>query len=167
VLFDLVLDPAKATRIALARADQCSEEAWQGAVGLFQAAGFTVTRLDDVPGMAVMRTVAMLANEAADAVNQGVCSARAVDIAMQKGVNYPRGPLAWADAVGLRHIAAVLHNLAASVWRRPLPRVAAVAPQAGGKPGRSPLPCSLMHKRWPNWPARPCTNATRPARSWA
>ena len=50
--------------------------------------------------MAVMRTVAMLANEAADAVNQGVCSAAAVDIAMQKGVNYPRGPLAWADAVG-------------------------------------------------------------------
>jgi 3-hydroxybutyryl-CoA dehydrogenase len=112
VLFDLMLDPGKSTRIALAKADQCSDEAWRGAVGMFQAAGFTVTRLDDVPGMALMRTVAMLANEAADAVNQGVCSARAVDIAMQKGVNYPRGPLAWADAVGLRHIAAVLHNLA-------------------------------------------------------
>jgi 3-hydroxybutyryl-CoA dehydrogenase len=113
VLFDLVLDPAKATRIALAKADQCSDEAWRGAVGMFQAAGFTVTRLDDVPGMAVMRTVAMLANEAADAVNQGVCSARAVDIAMQKGVNYPRGPLAWLDAVGLRHVTTVLSNLAA------------------------------------------------------
>jgi 3-hydroxybutyryl-CoA dehydrogenase len=114
VLFDLVLDPSKAIRIALAKADQCSEDAWRGAVGMFQAAGFTVTRLDDVPGMAVMRTVAMLANEAADAVNQGVCSARAVDIAMQKGVNYPRGPLAWADAVGLRHLTTVLSNLAAA-----------------------------------------------------
>jgi 3-hydroxybutyryl-CoA dehydrogenase len=113
VLFDLVLDPAKSPRIALARADQCSEVAWQAAVGLFQAAGFAVTRLDDVPGMAVMRTVAMLANEAADAVNQGVCSAQAVDLAMQKGVNYPRGPLAWADAIGLAHVAAVLANLAA------------------------------------------------------
>jgi 3-hydroxybutyryl-CoA dehydrogenase len=112
VLFDLMLDPAKATRIAVSKADQCSEAAWRAAVGMFQAAGFTVTRLDDVPGMAVMRTVAMLANEALDAVNQGVCSARAVDIAMQKGVNYPRGPLAWADAVGLGHVAAVLHNLA-------------------------------------------------------
>ncbi|MDC8758627.1 3-hydroxyacyl-CoA dehydrogenase PaaH [Janthinobacterium fluminis] len=112
VLFDLALDYAGATRIALSRADQCSASAWQAAVGLFQAAGFAVTRLDDVPGLAVMRTVAMLANEAADAVNQGVCSAAAVDIAMQKGVNYPRGPLAWADAVGLAHIAAVLHNLA-------------------------------------------------------
>jgi 3-hydroxybutyryl-CoA dehydrogenase len=114
ILFDLLLDPAKATRIALARADQCSDAAWNAAVGLFQQAGFTVTRLDDVPGMAVMRTVAMLANEALDAVNQGVCSAAAVDIAMQKGVNYPRGPLAWADAVGLGHIFTVLANLGAT-----------------------------------------------------
>jgi len=114
VLYDLVLDAAGATRIALARADQCSESAWLACVGLFQAAGFAVTQLDDVPGMAVMRTVAMLANEAADTVNQGVCSAEAVDIAMQKGVNYPRGPLAWADAVGLAHVVAVLSNLAAT-----------------------------------------------------
>ena len=114
VLYDLVLDAAGATRIALARADQCSDAAYDSAVGLFQAAGFAVTPLDDVPGMAVMRTVAMLANEAADAVNQGVCSAEAVDIAMQKGVNYPRGPLAWADSVGIAHIVTVLSNLAAT-----------------------------------------------------
>ena len=112
VLFDLALDYATAKRVALARADQCSEVAYNAAVGLFQAAGFTVTRLDDVPGLAVMRTVAMLANEAADAVNQGVCTAAAVDIAMQKGVNYPRGPLAWADAVGVQHVVTVLHHLA-------------------------------------------------------
>jgi 3-hydroxybutyryl-CoA dehydrogenase len=114
ILFDLLLDPVKATRIALARADQCSAAAWNAAVGLFQQAGFTVTRLDDVPGLAVMRTVAMLANEALDAVNQGVCSAAAVDIAMQKGVNYPRGPLAWADAIGLHHVFTVLANLGAT-----------------------------------------------------
>jgi 3-hydroxybutyryl-CoA dehydrogenase len=114
ILFDLLLDPTKATRIALARADQCSDAAWNAAVGLFQQAGFTVTRLDDVPGMAVMRTVAMLANEALDAVNQGVCSAQAVDVAMQKGVNYPRGPLAWADSIGLHHVLTVLANLGAA-----------------------------------------------------
>ncbi len=113
VLYDLVLDASSATRIALARADQCSDAAYQAVVGLFQACGLLVTPLDDVPGMAVMRTVAMLANEAADAVNQGVCSAQAVDIAMQKGVNYPRGPLAWADAVGIGHVVTVLSNLAA------------------------------------------------------
>ncbi|MYM33905.1 3-hydroxyacyl-CoA dehydrogenase PaaC [Duganella sp. FT94W] len=114
VLFDLALDYAAARRIAIARSDQCAPAACDAVVGLLQAAGFIVTRLDDVPGMAVMRTVAMLANEAADAVNQGVCSAAAADIAMQKGVNYPRGPLAWADAVGIEHVVRVLANLAAS-----------------------------------------------------
>ncbi len=58
-----------------------------------------------------MRTVAMLANEAADAVAQGVCDAAAADAAMCLGVNYPRGPLAWADALGLPLIARVLANL--------------------------------------------------------
>jgi 3-hydroxybutyryl-CoA dehydrogenase len=114
VLFDLALDYGSATRIAVACADQCSPAAFNAAVGMLQAAGFAVTRLDDVPGMFVMRTVAMLANEAADAVNQGVCTAPAVDIAMQKGVNYPRGPLAWADTVGISHIVTVLSNLATS-----------------------------------------------------
>lgn len=114
VLFDLALDYGTARRIAIARSDQCAPAAYEAVVGLLQAAGFAVTRLDDVPGMAVMRTVAMLANEAADAVNQGVCSAAAADIAMQKGVNYPRGPLAWADAIGIEHIVRVLANLAAS-----------------------------------------------------
>ena len=114
VVYDLLLDHATAKRIALARADQCSDEAYDATVGMFQAAGFEVSRLDDVPGMAVMRTVAMLANEAADAVNGGVCSVSAVDIAMQKGVNYPRGPLAWADSIGIAHIVTVLANLAAT-----------------------------------------------------
>ncbi|HZX28457.1 MAG TPA: 3-hydroxyacyl-CoA dehydrogenase family protein, partial [Telluria sp.] len=112
VLYDLVLDADRAPRVALARADQCGAAAWKAAVGLFQAAGFAVTRVDDVPGMVVMRTVAMLANEAADAVNQGVCDAQAVDTAMQKGVNYPKGPLAWADSIGIEHVVKVLDNLA-------------------------------------------------------
>jgi 3-hydroxybutyryl-CoA dehydrogenase len=32
---------------------------------------------------------------------------------MQKGVNYPRGPLAWVDSVGLSHVLTVLSNLGA------------------------------------------------------
>ena len=114
VVYDLVFDFAKSPRIAIACSDQCNPRAMASAIGMFQAAGFTVTRLDDVPGLAVMRTVAMLANEAADAVHQGVCSAQAADVAMQKGVNYPRGPLAWADMVGVPHIVSVLENLAGS-----------------------------------------------------
>jgi 3-hydroxybutyryl-CoA dehydrogenase len=81
---------------------------------MLQAAGAQVSRLADVPGLAVMRSVAMLANEAADAVYQGVCTARAADDAMRLGVNYPQGPLAWADQVGLANIQQVLKHLNAS-----------------------------------------------------
>jgi 3-hydroxybutyryl-CoA dehydrogenase len=112
VLYDLLLDTGSAKRIALARADGCRDTAYDMAVTLFQAAGFEVTPIDDVAGMVVMRTVAMLANEAADAVNQGVCSAAAVDTAMRKGVNYPRGPLAWTDSIGIGRVCAALEALA-------------------------------------------------------
>ncbi len=112
VLVDLALDYAKASRLALSVARQADAAISQAAIGLLQAAGFAVSQLRDVPGLPVMRTVAMLANEAADAVNQGVCDAPAADAAMRLGVNYPRGPLAWADAVGVGTIRAVLANLA-------------------------------------------------------
>jgi 3-hydroxybutyryl-CoA dehydrogenase len=112
VLFDLALDYASATRLAVAAADTCSVAAAGAAVGALQAAGLKVSRLDDVAGLAVMRTVAMLANEAADAVVQGVALPEAIDVAMRKGVNYPRGPVAWADAIGAGVVRDVLANLA-------------------------------------------------------
>ena len=111
VLIDLAYDYASATRLAVSVAQTCWAPAAAAAIGLLQAAGFAVSRLADVPGLAVMRTVAMLANEAADAVNQGVCDAKGADAAMLLGVNYPRGPLAWADLVGLPAIACVLRHL--------------------------------------------------------
>jgi len=113
VLVDLALDYAKATRLAIAAAEQCEPAAVASATGLLQAAGFAVSRFMDVAGLAVMRTVAMLANEAADAVNQGVCSESGADQAMRLGVNYPQGPLAWADRVGVAAIRDVLANLGA------------------------------------------------------
>lgn len=112
-LFDLALDYATTKRLAVARADTCDAEAYGGAVATLAAAGIAVSRLDDVAGLAVMRTVAMLANEAADAAAQGVASAAAIDTAMRQGVNYPRGPLAWADALGAGRIAEVIANLGA------------------------------------------------------
>ncbi len=113
VLFDLALDYSAATRLAVARADTCGDAAYATAVGALQAAGIAVSRLDDVAGLAVLRIVAMLANEAADAVVQGVAAQDAIDIAMQKGVNYPRGPLAWADAIGAGAVRDALAHLAA------------------------------------------------------
>jgi 3-hydroxybutyryl-CoA dehydrogenase len=112
VVFDLALDYATCTRLAVACDDGCDIDAFTGACGALQAAGVRVSRVDDVAGLAVMRTVAMLVNEAADAVTQGVATAEALDIAMQKGVNYPRGPLAWGDSIGVARVRDVLVNLA-------------------------------------------------------
>ncbi|MFG1346634.1 3-hydroxyacyl-CoA dehydrogenase PaaH [Xanthobacter autotrophicus DSM 431] len=114
VLFDLALDYASARRIAIAKADQAPAGAAEAAAGLFQALGKTVSAVDDVPGLVVMRTVAMLANEAAEAALVGVASPADIDRAMTFGVNYPRGPLAWADAVGPERILAVLEAVQAA-----------------------------------------------------
>lgn len=111
VLCDIALDYHKATRMGICAAHQADVQALQVATGLLQAAGYHVSCLNDVAGMAVMRTVAMLANEAADAVNQGVCDAAGADTAMRLGVNYPCGPLAWADAIGIQNIHQVLKHL--------------------------------------------------------
>jgi 3-hydroxybutyryl-CoA dehydrogenase len=111
VLFDLALDYHATTRLAVSRADSCSDAAYGAAVGVLQAAGIAVSPIDDVAGLPVVRTVVMLANEAADAVVQGIASAADVDLAMQKGVNYPRGPLAWGDEIGCGFVRDVLVNL--------------------------------------------------------
>ncbi len=113
VLFDLAFDYADAPRLALARADQCSAPAFAAAAGLLQAAGINVCQIDDVAGMLAMRTVCMLANEAADAVTQGVASAAGVDAAMKNGTNYPKGPLSWAQDLGFARVVTTLENLLA------------------------------------------------------
>lgn len=47
------------------------------------------------------RVLVMLINEAADALFLNIASAQDIDNAMTKGVNYPKGLLAWADEKGL------------------------------------------------------------------
>lgn len=47
------------------------------------------------------RILAMLINEAADALFMNVASAEDIDNAMTKGVNYPKGLLSWADEKGI------------------------------------------------------------------
>jgi 3-hydroxybutyryl-CoA dehydrogenase len=111
VLFDLALDYATTPRLGLARADQCGMAAFRSVCATLTQAGFACSPLDDVAGLVVMRLIAMLVNEAADAVAHGTCSADAIDVAMRYGVNYPRGPMEWSEQVGLRVFARTLANL--------------------------------------------------------
>ncbi len=113
VVYDLAGDYRKAGRIAIAAAAQGPEHEVLPVCGFFQALGKSVSVIDDIPGMIVLRTVAMLANEAGDAVGQRVASPAGVDQAMRFGVNYPKGPLAWADELGLETVVTVLDHLAA------------------------------------------------------
>jgi 3-hydroxybutyryl-CoA dehydrogenase len=111
IVVDRALDDATVAAIALAPSDGCPPAAVAEAVGLFQAAGLAVYVIDDIPGMIVTRTVAMLANVAADAVASGVASAEDVEVAMRLGVNYPRGPIAWGQAWGTRVVLTILDSL--------------------------------------------------------
>jgi 3-hydroxybutyryl-CoA dehydrogenase len=111
IIVDRTLDDATATAIAIAPCDGCPAAAIAEAVGLFQSAGVSVHVIDDIPGMIVTRTVAMLANLAADAVASGVASADDVEVAMRLGVNYPRGPIAWGQQWGTRTVLAILDSL--------------------------------------------------------
>jgi 3-hydroxybutyryl-CoA dehydrogenase len=113
VLVDLALDFETAKRVALARSAKTPDADYKQVVGLFRGAGFAVSPIRDAAGMAVMRTVAMLADEAFSAVQDGLCSEADADTAMVKGVNYPLGPIAWARKIGLAKIVTVLENLQA------------------------------------------------------
>tara|TARA_B100001758_G_C18412822_1_gene617088 strand:- start:318 stop:1469 length:1152 start_codon:yes stop_codon:yes gene_type:complete len=59
----------------------------------------------------VLRIVSMLINEAADALYLNIASKEDLDLAMTKGVNYPKGLLYWADEIGIETIFQTLNNL--------------------------------------------------------
>lgn len=59
----------------------------------------------------VLRIVTMLINEAADALFLNIASKEDIDLAMTKGVNYPKGLLAWADQYGIQHVVNYLDNM--------------------------------------------------------
>jgi 3-hydroxybutyryl-CoA dehydrogenase len=91
-----------------------SDVAIKPAVEAFwQAAGWEAVWVGDGTGLVLPRVVACLANEAAFALMEGAASANDIDLAMRLGTRYPRGPLAWANLVGLPAIVATLDGLAA------------------------------------------------------
>ncbi len=68
-------------------------------------------QIGDTLGGVLPRIVANLVNEAAFALTEGVASAEDIDQAMKLGTNYPHGPLAWGDQIGLDQVAGVIAAL--------------------------------------------------------
>lgn len=67
---------------------------------------------DNVLGQKIVnRILAMLINEAIDAVFLNVATKEDVDLAMTNGVNYPKGLLKWADEIGLNNVLMQLEEL--------------------------------------------------------
>ncbi len=89
-----------------------ADEAWRDrAAGWLTELGFTPLHVADTPGLVVARTVAMLINEAADAVQQGVCDEAGANVAMKLGVNHPAGPFEFLAAWSVREVVALLDAL--------------------------------------------------------
>lgn len=57
------------------------------------------------------RILCMLINEASDALFLNIASKEDIDLAMTKGVNYPKGLLAWADEIGIDNVLKQLEEL--------------------------------------------------------
>src|SRR5690606_4266775 len=56
---------------------------------------------DALKGQQILdRILAMLINEAVDALYMGVATVEDLDLAMTKGVNYPKGLMAWCEEIG-------------------------------------------------------------------
>ncbi len=67
---------------------------------------------DKPKGIKVLhRVLAMLINEAADTVYMSICSEDDVELAMTKGVNYPKGLLAWGQELGFDYVVNLLDSL--------------------------------------------------------
>jgi 3-hydroxybutyryl-CoA dehydrogenase len=107
----LALPAPPGSALAFAVAPGASEDWRAQAPAWLAALGFAPLPLADAPGLVVARTVAMLINEAADAVQQGVCSPSAADAAMKLGVNYPAGPFEWLASWSAREVVALLDAL--------------------------------------------------------
>jgi 3-hydroxybutyryl-CoA dehydrogenase len=109
--FHLVSTLADARLVELTRGETSSPVAAARAERFFAALGKHVAWVGDAPGLVLGRIVCQVINESAFALGEGVGTARDIDTGMVLGLNHPRGPLEWADAIGLDRVLALLEAL--------------------------------------------------------
>ena len=111
VLLDLALDPATTTRVGAAASVGSPPGVLAEVRALLAAASVAVTPLPDVPGLLLARTVALLVDEAVDLAARQSVSPAELDRAVQLGLAYPLGPLAWGDRLGAERVVDLLDTL--------------------------------------------------------
>jgi 3-hydroxybutyryl-CoA dehydrogenase len=97
--------------VELTRSSLTADTTAERAEALFTTLGKHTEWVGDAPGLVLGRIVGQLVNEASFALGEGVGSADDIDAGMLLGLNYPHGPLHWADSIGLDHVLAVLDGL--------------------------------------------------------
>jgi 3-hydroxybutyryl-CoA dehydrogenase len=100
-------------RLTLMRAPGARRDLLEGLVAKFHAAGRAVTAIHDSPGFIGQRIAAMVANLGCEMAQIRVAGPADIDKAMTMGLNYPFGPLALADAMGLETVHTILTQLQA------------------------------------------------------
>lgn len=79
---------------------------------IFSCFNKTVEWVPDIPGFITPRVISMIINEAYFTLDEQVSSKEEIDTAMKLGTNYPYGPFAWGETIGLKHVSALLSTLA-------------------------------------------------------
>jgi 3-hydroxybutyryl-CoA dehydrogenase len=102
---------AESGLVELTRGPETPEPAAEAVQRFFASLGKNTVWVDDAPGLVLGRIICQVINEAAFSLGEGVGSAQDIDAGMTHGLNYPRGVLSWADAIGLDHVLAVLEAL--------------------------------------------------------
>jgi 3-hydroxybutyryl-CoA dehydrogenase len=97
--------------IELSAGLKTQEPVVQAAESFFSQLGKPTIRVREGAGLVFPRIVSLIMNEAARSLGEEVAGADEIDVAMQLGVNYPQGPLHWADQAGLDEVLAVLEGL--------------------------------------------------------
>ncbi len=110
-VFDRLPSGTEPGALAFAVAEQAPSGWAAQAAAWLALLGHQPKQVLDLPGLVVTRTLAMLVNEAADAVSQGVCTAAGANAAMRLGVNYPQGPFEWLAGWSASGVVAVLDAL--------------------------------------------------------
>jgi 3-hydroxybutyryl-CoA dehydrogenase len=110
-VFDLAFAPEGSRVLAWAPSVRASAACAAEAQAWLSALGYQPQQVADQSALVVARTVAMLINEAADAVQQGVCTVDGANQAMKLGVNYPAGPFDWLAAWSAQGVIDVLNAL--------------------------------------------------------
>ncbi len=126
-----ILPPFSESKLAeLSFVGQPNDDILKSVRRLFDSLSVQTAHVQDSPGGVLVRTVCCLVNEAAQAMQDSIATAREIDTAMKLGVNYPDGPLAWGDKIGLDHVLAVMEGLYAEFREeryRPTPALARCA----------------------------------------